>query len=178
MQRKMLIEAGVDAMAIYDDAEQSLDTLIKALRVGDTVAVTTAGRLASDRATFKRAEAAIRARRAAILETTTGRRSDNPADIAAMVLAAVDEIASHGKVHGPKAAKEYGSRGGKARAEKIEQARTPKHIAEREWFNVRNRTIDEALATEGMKGWSQQMAYRAFKGRGVSVGRPRKRSKT
>ncbi|MBX9659093.1 MAG: GIY-YIG nuclease family protein [Nitrospiraceae bacterium] len=76
----------------------------------------------------------------------------------------------------PELAREYGSKGGKAKAAATAAARTSKTEALAAWRDL-SLTAAEALATPAMDGWSTRAAYRELgkrnTARGVKIGRPK-----
>lgn len=99
--------------------------LIRSVVDGDTVLVTTAARLGYTEAAVLRAVAAIHARGAHVMETTTGLRSDRPKPWLKAVAAIQPELNGERRTLTSAEAREFGSRGGQASAAKIEKI-TPK----------------------------------------------------
>lgn len=169
-QIKLLRAAGVET--IYNAEEQTVDSLVRALRLGDEVKVTTLARLAKHRRDLGRIVDAIHDKGAVVVEVVSGRRSDNARDHAKMIFDAVDEIASDGRGLPSEVAKTFGKMGAAARAATLEAARMPRHEAEKHWFDARNATTGDALAK--MPGWALPAAYKYFGPRKLGAGRPRR----
>lgn len=151
----------------HADGGDGLSDLLNSLRRGDTVLVTTLARLASSRDGIAEALFAIHAKRAAVVETSTNRRSDSGDDGWQMMADAVAELSGDSRALPSRLASRYGKLSGKnKRAARLAEAE-----AKREWFDVRNTTTTAAL--EKMPGWSLTSAYRKFGQRRVTVGRPR-----
>lgn len=166
---KMQTEAlGPHCGVVYHhDQGDGLADLLASLRRGDTVLVTSLARLTSSRDGIAEALRTIHAKKAAVVETSTNRRSDNGDDAWQMMADAVAELSGDSRALPSRLASRYGKLSGKTKR----AARLAEAEAKREWFDVRNSTTTAAL--EKMPGWSLTSAYRKFGQRRVTVGRPR-----
>lgn len=167
-----------DAHPIFEAKTMPFDDMVKQLRAGDEVAVTSLGRLAPTRAALGHAIDAIHSKKCTIVEIATGRQSNRAAEFGQMVLEAVNELTTEARGVTPAEAKRYGKLGGqitKARVKReMEGKRMPKGEAKNIWLNPLL-TGPEALAQ--MTGWTQASAYRILKSRKLAKGRPRKTDK-
>lgn len=157
--------------ALYSAADaDGLDDLLRSLRPGDLVVVTTLGRLARRWGALVDLLEAIHKKRAAVLETTTGRRSDDAAAVVSLLDDARAEQISEAKGLTPRRAK---AAAGKRWAAERER-RMPDAEAERIWKHDR-RYPTGGEAIEAMTGWSLSAAYRQFGPRGIGAGRPKRK---
>mgnify|MGYP003393277942 CR=1 FL=1 len=179
-QREALIDAG--ASVVYDASQTTIESFIAALRKpkkgasGDVVLVTSLGRLANRREGITEAVRAIHKVGAVVLETSTGRSSNDAANILEMLDEALDELRADRRTHSKARAKELGKLGGKARAAQAEADRTSIADALVAWRDLKLTTA-EALDTGYMRGWTSSTAYRVLKSRnthsGSKIGRPK-----
>lgn len=172
-QRKRLEAAGVSV--IYEEGVGGEDwsAFARALRKGDTVAVTSLARVAGTRDGIRAALDDVFAKGCVLVEVDHSRRTDVPKELYSMVLDAVDELSGDRKAFTPAEARRAANKRWKdQRAE-----RTPKDVARRAWFDTaRYRLIPQALASADMQGWTEREAYRAFGKRGNGLGgRPPKK---
>lgn len=166
-----------DCHPIYSASETSVAVVIKQLRAGDELWLTTLARLDTPRAELNKARKAVQAQKVVIVEALTGRRSDRAADAADMAFDAAAELMREARALPSDLAVEYGRRGGLARAVKVRKAykgaRMP--VAEARGF-WKDHTLSNAEALAQMTGWTARAAYRHEKlgRRGLAKGRPRK----
>jgi hypothetical protein len=171
-QRMLLEEHKVSP--IYNAKEHDLDDLIRSLRPGDEVWVTTMGRLASRRADLKAAVEAIHSKKAVIVEAASGRRSNRAADAAQMALDAADELALDARGVTPAQARRFGKLGGEITRKRVKREMEAKRLGKTEAGNIwRNPLLTGAEALAKMPGWTLASAYRILKKRGLAKGRPR-----
>ena len=172
-QRKRLEAAGISV--IYEDGVggEDWDAFARALRKGDTVAVTSLARVAGTRDGIRAALDDVFRIGCVLVEVDKDRRSDKPEMLYSMVLDAVDELSGDRKAFTPAEARKAANK--RWKDQRVE--RTPKKQAERVWLNwQRYRLISDALASPDMQGWTAREAYRAFGKRGSGLGgRPPKR---
>lgn len=175
-QREMLERN--DVHPIYNAKDVDLADVAKSLRPGDELWVTTLGRLASNRRDLSHAIDAIHNQKAIIVEAASERRSDKAAQVAQMVMDAVQEITQDARALSPAKARKFGSLGGQITRLRVRRAmeaqRLPKAEARNVWLNPR---LTTAEALEQMTGWTQASAYRHLKTRKLAKGRPRKNDK-
>lgn len=171
-QEDELVKAG--ATVIYREGRdaETFAECARALQRGDTLKVTSLARLGPTRDDLRRNVLAVLKRKAVIVETRTGRRTDNAESALLMLLDAVDELSQDRRAYTPTEAKKAAR---KRWAEKRGE-RAPRAAAEKIWKDTeRYKTIAEAMAHPDMEGWTVRQAYRAFDPRGTTVGgRPRK----
>lgn len=167
-QRSHLELAGVTVIYVEGHNKENIDEYIDALRPGDEACVSTLARLAPNRPMLRTYVERIHSKGCTIVEVSTGRRLDNPHDMAIAMLDAVDELAQDKRTHSPKEAAEYGAMGGRPR----KADRLAEDKAKAIWESVKYKRVQDALSH--MPGWSQKAAYRAFGARGVHAGRPKK----
>lgn len=156
--------------AVYRaDDPSGLDDLLRSLRSGDAVMVTTLGRLASRFDDLGAILGEIHKRKAVLIETTTGRRSDVASDVVLMMVDARSELLGEARAFttrsGKRAAQKRWANGG--------PERMPEEAARRIWHDRRIATMTEALAQ--MPGWTTPTAYRRLGKRHAPAGRPRTR---
>ena len=161
---------------IYSANETDLSDVIKSLRPGDELWMTTLARLASPRTELNEARKAVQAQECVIVEAITGRRSDRAADAADMAFDAAAELMREAKALPGDLAVEFGKRGGIANRLRLRKAYkgTRMPVAEaRGYWKDHTLTNGEALAK--MYGWTERMAYRhpSLGKRGKANGRPR-----
>lgn len=155
--------------AIYRaDDQDGMSDLLRSLRSGDAVMVTTLGRLASRFDDLGAILGEIHKRKAVLIETTTGRRSDVASDMVSMMVDARSELLGEARAFttrtGKRAAQKRWANGG--------PERMPEEAARRIWHDRRIATMTEALSQ--MRGWSMTTAYRRLGKRHAPAGRPRK----
>jgi DNA invertase Pin-like site-specific DNA recombinase len=176
MQRAALAAAGCGAIYVF--GKDTAADLVRDLRAGDFVIVTTLARLAPRRELLNGVIDAILDKKSTIVETTTGRKSKPEGVLRAMLVDAFAEYSSDMKALTTKQAKEFGAKGGTNKGINAAAARTPEAIARAAWHGNNHLSNREVLALPDMAGWSESRAYSNFKPRnrqnGVRVGRPRK----
>lgn len=152
---------------LYTDSNtEDVMKFANSARKREVVGVQSLARLGSSREQIAAAVDKIFEKGGIIHETSTGRRSDNPRDMAAMAFEAADEIAADRRVLTPAQAKRYGKKGGRPVIEKM-----PDDEARPIWQNTKTyRRPEDAL--KHMPGWSQAVAYRELGARGAPAGRP------
>lgn len=144
--------------------------LIRSLRSGDHVVVTTLARLAPTREGIRAAVQDIHKRRATIIETETSRRSSDRDQAIDMLADAVAELAGDSRALPAKKAREYG----KLAWSKKRAKRMPISEAERIWRSTLNKDKSNGQCIALMPGWTERAAYREIGPRGLAKGRPRK----
>lgn len=156
---------------IYDwDEGDGTGDLIRSLRSGDHVVVTTLARLAPTREGIRAAVQDIHKRKATIIETETSRRSSDRDQALDMLADAVAELAGDSRALPAKRAREYG----KMAWSKKRAKRMPLDQAERVWLSTRNAGLSNGECIALMPGWTERAAYRELGKRGLAKGRPRK----
>ncbi|MEW5705098.1 MAG: recombinase family protein [Pseudomonadota bacterium] len=154
--------------AIYRaDDPSGLDDLLRSLRSGDAVMVTTLGRLASRFDDLGTILGEIHKRKAVLIETGTGRRSDVASDVVSMMVDARSELLGEARAFNTRTAK----KAARNRWAKHGPERMPEEDARRIWHDRRIATMTEALSQ--MSGWSMTTAYRRLGKRHAPAGRPR-----
>jgi DNA invertase Pin-like site-specific DNA recombinase len=167
-QDEAMEAAGVTT--VYRDSEdETVTDFVRSLRAGDEAVAYSMDRLARRRSELQEVIAGIHERGAVFVELSTGRRSDNRDDLANMIFDAANALSRDGTAQQVRTARRNGALGGRPKKED----RMPLDQARREWFDVRNATIWDAIAK--MPGWSVRSAYREFKKRGF--GKSGRRSK-
>lgn len=159
-QRSELERYGCDEIYVEGDGAQSIEAAVVSVRVGDELVVTTLDRIAASKRGLRPWLERLREIGAVVVETRTGRRSDNPADAEGMVLDAITR-----KGHPTALAAEYG----RMRRGTITPAKLAK--AKRLWSNpdVTNAEIERRV------GVSYHGLRRRLGARGVPAGvKPRK----
>lgn len=176
MQKAALTAAGCGAIYVF--GKDTAADLVRDLRAGDVVVVTTLARLAPRRELLAGVIDAILDKKAVIIETTTGRKSKPEGELRAMIFDAVAEYSSDLRALTKKQAETFGALGGTAKGRNAEAARTPESVARAAWHGNNHLTNQQLLALPDLAGWSATLAYKRFKPRnrqnGVRVGRPRK----
>lgn len=155
--------AAVGCTALYIHGEDTFDDLVKELRRGETVCVTSMARISSHRVELAPARRAVHAKGAVIWEVPPlDRRSDNADHAADMIADAVSELTGDARTLTSKDAKRNGSKGGKIKGKNAAKARTPVAEAKSVWYDPSAGTIKQRLARDEMRGWSLTTAYRKF----------------
>lgn len=156
--------AAVGCTALYIHGEDAFDDLVKELRRGETVCVTSMARISSHRADLAPARRAVHAKGAVIWEVPPlDRRSDNADHAADMVADAVSELTGDARTLTSKDAKRNGSKGGKIKGKNAAKSRTSIAEAKSVWYDPNGGTIKQRLAHPAMRGWSLTTAYRKLK---------------
>ena len=151
---------------IYVEGEdETADDAIRSLREGDELCVTTLDRLARKRTELRTVIEAVHQRGAVIVELLTGRRSDNLADMPAMIAEAFEMLLRDHKNQQRRLGRKTGRKGGRPPKDKMQ-----KEQAEAIWFDSRIKLMRDAVAR--MTGWNYRSAYKEFGPRGVHAGRP------
>lgn len=135
-----------------------VDTAIKSVRKGEVLYVVGLAGLAGSKDDIKVAVRALHAKGASAVDVATGRRSNADAVDLSMEAAVALSRASLG---GAKFAKEFGRKGGHAKAKSREGRRTPVDIAKPIWFNQAIGTNAEALAEINSHDYSIDWGIRA-----------------
>lgn len=175
-QRALLEQAG--AHPIFDARNIPFDDMMKQLRSGEEVAVTSLGRLASTRAGLRHAIEAIHNKKCVVVEVATGRQSNRAAEVAQMVLDAADELALDARGVSPADARRYGKIGGQLTKARVKREMAGKRMPKTEAGNIwRNPLLTNGEALAQMTGWTQASAYRILKTRKLAKGRPRNSDK-
>jgi hypothetical protein len=158
-QREAL--AAVGCTALYIHGEDTFDELVKELRKGETVCVTSMARISSHRADLAPARRAVHAKGAVIWEVPPlDRRSDNADHAADMIADAVSELTGDARTLTRKDAKRNGAKGGKNKGKNAMRARTSITEAKSVWYDRKAGTIRQRLSRDEMRGWSLATAYR------------------
>lgn len=158
MQRQALEAVG--CTAIFVAGTDSWQEFVADLRKGETVCVTTFGRLSSHRTDLAPFRRAVHERKCHIWEVTTGRRSNNADDAAEMMADAVAEQTGDARALPHKDAVKNGRKGGKAKGVSATQARTSIIAAKSVWYDASIKGVPAKLAHENMRGWSKSSAFR------------------
>jgi hypothetical protein len=170
-QKRRLLAFGCGA--IYSPPADTLADLIRDLRPGDVIVVTSLARLANTRPAIAAAMAEIHKVGCAIMEVGKSdadvRNSLDCDQREAMIFDAVDELSGDRKALNPEAAAKHGSVGGKKRAANVVANRTPKSEAIVAWRDLQF-TGREALGTPAMRGWSARSAYNELGKRNTAPG--------
>jgi len=127
-QRAELEAAGAGVIYEHNRDGETIAELIRSVVDGDTVLVTTAARLGYSYAAVGRAILAIHAKGAHVMETETKLRSDRPKQWLKADAAIQHELNRERRTLSEREAREFGARGGAARAEQA--AITPKLMRE------------------------------------------------
>ena len=167
-QLEAMKEHQVEAVYVNGD-DEAVEDFVRSLRPGDEAVAYSMDRLARRRSELQEVIAGIHQRGAVFVELSTGRRSDDRDALANMIFDAANALARDGTAQQVRAARRNGALGG--RPKKTDRMSVTE--AKREWFDVRNATIYDAVAK--MPGWSIRAAYREFGPRGI--GRPGPRRK-
>lgn len=145
---------------------------LRSLRKGDEAVVETGGRIGRTRKDVAATIADLHARGARILEARTGRRSDDPAVAALLMLDAMSELAGErGRPFNSKTAREASKKATRRRAKRL-----PEKEARVIWQDT-TKYPTNALALDAMEGWTLRTAYYYLGPRhpvGSHGGRPRK----
>lgn len=162
------------AYPIYRASEHDIADVIRSLLPGDTVLMTTLGRIAPNRGELREALADINSKKAFVRELSTGRSTKNAAEAAVMAVDAITELTGDARALTRKQAREYGSKGGKANAKRIARERDRMSNAEAKaiWANPVFAHLSNEDVIEKMPGWTIRAAYRHLKKRGLAKGRP------
>lgn len=160
---------------IYNADQHTLDTLIKSLRPGDEVWVTSLARLVTKRVDLRRAIDAIHSKECIVIEAASDRRSDR--DGAPMALDAADELMGEARGLTAEQAQRFGAKGAAASVqltmEKFAKRRMAPLEATKIWTDPDLATLSNHAVLRRMPGWTQRMAYRHIGPRGLAKGRPR-----
>jgi hypothetical protein len=155
--------------------EATLDVLLKSLRPGDEVWVTSLARLVTKRADLRRAVDAIHNKECVIIEAASERRSDR--DGALMALDAADELMGETRKLTPEQAQKFGAKGAAANVQRIMEKYVNRRMqtldATKIWTDPDLAPLSNHAVLRRMPGWSQRMAYRHIGPRGLAKGRPR-----
>lgn len=152
---------------IYD----SLQDAVKGLRRGEPFEVAHASVLGRNRGQIAEAFGAILRRKAVIVETETGRRSDDPMQLAEMIFGALSMSMGDERRD---TMQELGRKSGAARTKRSRAGRLDEEIAGLIWAND-NLTVKER--EKQMTGWSRREIYKVFGKTGKQAGRPRKKTR-
>lgn len=137
-------------------AREAWKLWLRSLRPGDEALVASPGRIADSRRGIADAVAEAHKRGAAIVDVASGRRSDDPAVAAALVLDAVNELSY---ANAPPFDSETGSAAAKAKWRSHAQRRLGTAAAKPIWKDP-DKTAQESLAE--MPGWTMRTAYNHF----------------
>lgn len=163
-QHAALVAAGIAPDLIYTEGKaETIADCLKSLMEGDTLAVTTLGRIHNRRAGIVAVLGELAARHVTIWEVSTGRKIKAGPMLDALVCAveALDELANDQRRMTPREAR---------RAAEIRHSRTPTPTARAIWEDTKKYpTIAEALAHPDMDGWDVHAAYKKFGKRGTAV---------
>lgn len=163
VQVAALVAAGVDRDVIYIEGEVgTLADALKSLRpeAADELIVYTLDRISGTRRELEQALTAIRDKRAVIVEALTGRRSDDPGDMADMILAALKR-------------KGLPSDEAREHARKRRSRKKPAAVSLREARAIwRDQTLSNVEAARRI-GWSVVTCTRRLGKSGRPPGRPR-----
>lgn len=160
--------------AFYNADAHDLSDLIRSLRGGDEVWVTSLGRLAPRRADLRRAVDEIHSRKCVIVEAASERRSDR--DGAAMALDAADELMGEARGLSHEDARKHGAKGGEVNRKRVLELfkdRMQRKEALRIWADPDLARLSNLKVLRKMSGWTQRAAYRHLGPRGLAKGRPR-----
>ena len=169
-QVEMLLAKGVRKDRIsFDHDGEKIEDVIKGLRSGMELVVTTLDRLGGNRKVLRKRIVDVHAKGAFVVEAKTGRTTRKAKDALVMVLDAVDEVISGHRHLTPAEARRRGKRGGRPVNERMGEKQARSY-----WKDKTIKTNAEAL--EMMEGWSLMTAFRAFggSGRDGKRGRPKK----
>lgn len=158
MQREAL--AAVGCASVYVAGDDTWSDFVAKLRKGETVCVTTFGRVSSHRNELLDARRDVHAKGCHIWEISTGRRSTNADDVAEMMHFAAAEQNGDARALPPKLARKFGKLGGEAKALSAKEKRTDEELARPVWTNESMGTKDQRLLHPHMKGWTRATAYR------------------
>lgn len=167
LQIAALVAYGVDRDVIYVEGEnkETLDEAVRSLRVeaADELVVYTLDRIAGSKRELRKALAAIRDKKAVIVEVLTGRRSDDPDHMAEMIIDALTR-----KGHATADASRFGAMA----SHRQKPLRMSEEVAKAIWIDARIRTNAEAAKKIGL---SAQQCYNRWGYSGRKAGRPRQR---
>lgn len=170
-QRERL--AAVGCTQVYVAGDDTTDDLLRDLRKGDAVCMTSLARVSSHRTDLAPFRKAVHAKDCWIWEVPPlDRRSDNADHMADMMADAVSELTGEARGLTPKEARRNGAKGGKAKGISAAKSRTSEAHAKSVWYNP-NISNAAVKVHPDFKGWTASTAYRAFGKRGISSG-PRK----
>jgi hypothetical protein len=160
-----LKSAGCGEVYVDGEALANLRACINSLRAGDTLMVTSLGRLHNTRQGVRAAVEQVVKIGARIMEVDAGRTIDaSGLHHFQMAMDAADELANDKRRWSSKDAREAAL----TRWERWEK--TPRNKAESIWRNIKDfPTIGSALAHPDMAGWTQNASYRAFGKRGTAL---------
>lgn len=167
-QQAALEKAGVTIFYKND-----VDAAIKSVRKGEALYVVGLAGLAASKDGIKAATKALHAKGAWATDAATGRKSNGVDAVDLSMEAAV--ALSRANLGGAKFAREFGRKGGHAKAKNREGKRTPTDIAKRIWLDKSISTNAEALEKINSQGyshdWTQRSAYNQFGNPGRRPGR-------
>lgn len=170
----MFGKAGVPEIAIYGVKERTIEALIKSLRKGDEVMVSTLGRLATRRDQLGPIVEAIHKKGAVVVEMATDRRS-NGREAMQMALDAAAELALDARGISLRDARKFSAIGGQITKARVEREMAAKRLPKTEARNIwKNPLLSNSEALAQMPGWTQASAYRFLKKRGLAIGRRRR----
>ena len=136
-----------------------IDAAVKSVRKGEPLYVVGLAGLAGSKDGIQAATKALHAKGAFAVDVATGRRSNGPDAVDLSMEAAV--ALSRASLGGAKFAKEFGRKGGHAKAKSREGRRTPVDIAKPIWFDQNISTNAEALEKINSHGYSIDWGIRA-----------------
>lgn len=121
---------------IYQEGRgaETFEAAVRSLRKGEALAVRHVSDLAKNRDELRERIKAVHAKKSYVLETATGRASNNPDDLAEMIFDAADNLGQRRKGLDSKRASEYGSRGGKP---PIPWTAAQRAMIESHWYNTK-----------------------------------------
>lgn len=167
-QLAALEAAGIDqALTYVESKDETLGDCLKSLMPGDTVAVTSLGRLHNRRDGIVAAVREIAAKHVTIWEVSTGRKfaPGQLTEALECAVEALDELANDRRRMTPREAR---------KAAQIRHGRTPTATAKAVWLDtVKFQTTGEALEQPEMEGWDTASAYKKLGPRGTAVRRKR-----
>lgn len=153
--------------------QDDVNAAIKSVRKGDGLYVVGLAGLAGSKDGIKAATKALHAKGAWAVDAATGRRSNGPDAVDLSMEAAV--ALSRASLGGAKFAKEFGRKGGLAKAKNREGRRTPTDIAKKIWFDKTIGTNGEAVEKINDHGYSHPWGMRAAQLQFGPSGRPKGR---
>lgn len=181
-QRSSLAKLSPDRVIVDSRDGSQFESVARMVRKDDEVIVTHVHLLATSVEQIAARMIAVNRRGGAVVETSTGRRSDRIEDAILMIAGARHQIAGDKKVHSKSEARRKGKLGAEARGRWVDQfSATTLRDLRAIW---RSRDYDSNVAAlaamddrGGVVGWSIMLAWRAFGSSGRPGGRRRK-SKT